>query len=335
MTLDGFEDRGEGMSAVIGEIKKRSDWPEVRQLIEAAVQEVLGKMPKEPIDPQVKIVDEQTVGNCVRRRVNYFVDEWTRVTAWMFVPEDGIDCPAVLCLHGRTPIGKDEPAGIDASDRLIAFASHYAERGFVTMAPDCLACGERSASRAQPFDTRGFYKENPKWSAMGKILWDHMRCLDVLSETKEVDPGRMGVIGHGFGGANALMLGAFDDRVRAIVASAGFVPFAADADPARWAREDNLNLMPRLKAVLEAGSFPFDWDQVLALIAPNPALLITSPADEALSQPAKVEEGIAHVRKIYRLLGAADAIEHLSHKSGGRMTPGALESADEWFDRWL
>ncbi len=323
------------MAPVLGEIKKRSDWPETRQSIEAAVQEVLGKMPKEPIDPQVKVVDEQTMGNCIRRRVNYFVDEWTRVTAWMFLPEDEMDCPAVLCLHGRTPIGKDEPAGIDAADPLLAFASHYAARGFVTMAPDCLACGERSASRSQPFDTRGFYKENPKWSAMGKILWDHMRCLDVLSETKEVDAGRIGAIGHGLGGANALMLGAFDDRVRAIVASAGFVPFAADADPTRWIREDNLNLMPKLKAALESKQFSFDWDHILALIAPNPALLITSPADEAFAQPAKIDESIALVRKLYRLLGATDAIEHVTHKSGARMTTEALEAADEWFDRWL
>ncbi len=323
------------MAAVLGDIKKRSDWPEIRQAIEASVQDILGKMPKEPIDPQVKIVDEQTVGNCVRRRVNYFVDEWTRVSAWMFVPEDEMDCPAILCLHGRTPIGKDEPAGLDASDPLLAFATHYAARGYATLAPDCIACGERAASRAHPFDTRGFYKENPKWSVMGKILWDHMRCIDVLSETREIDPGRIGVIGHDLGGTNALMLAAFDDRVRAVVSSCGFTPFAADADPGRWAREDNLNLMPRLKPALESKEFPFDWEHLLALIAPNPALLVTSPADEVFTNHAEVEETIDRARRIYRLLGSKDAIEHFTHRAGHRVTPDAIEAADAWFDRWL
>jgi dienelactone hydrolase len=323
------------MAFALGEVKKRAEWPELRQSIEAAVADVLGKMPKEPIDPQVKVVDEQTLGNCVRRRVNYFVDEWTRVSAWMFVPEDEIDLPAVLCLHGRTPGGKDEPAGMDDADRLLAFATHYADRGFVTIAPDSIGCGERMSSRTQPFDTKSFYKENSKWTAMGKILWDHMRCLDVLSEMKEVDPGRIGVIGHGLGGAHALMLGAFDDRVRAIVSSAGFLPFAADADPGRWAREDNFNLMPKLKAAIESREYPFDWDHILALVAPNPALLITSSADEAIAKPEIVDERIAQIRKIYKLLGAADAVDHFTHKSGAKMTAAALEAADEWFDRWL
>jgi pimeloyl-ACP methyl ester carboxylesterase len=292
-------------------------------------------MPKEPIDPQVKIVDERTAGSCIRRRVNYFVDEWTRVSAWMFVPEDEVDCPAILCLHGRTAAGKDEPAGLDTDDRLLAFASHYADRGYVTFAPDCIACGERATSRATPFDTKSFYKENPKWSAMGKMLWDHMRCLDVLNDTKEVDPGRIGVIGHDLGGTNALMLGAFDDRVRAIVASCGFIPFAADADPARWTRDENMNLMPRLQTSLESRTFPFEWDQLLALIAPNPALLVTATNDEAIVDAAQVDETIDRARRIYRLLGATDALEHLSHKAGHKMTVDGLEAADGWFDRWL
>jgi len=323
------------MSQALGEVKKRADWPEVRQAIEASVQDVLGKMPKEPIDPQVKIVDEKGMANCVRRRVNYFVDEWTRVSAWMFIPEDQMDCPAIMCLHGATPAGKDEPAGIETDDPLLAFATHYANRGYITIAPDSLACGERSASRAKPFDTKSFYKDYPKWSAMGKMLWDHMRCLDVLNETKEVDPGRIGVIGHDLGGTNALMLGAFDDRVRAIVASGGFIPFAADADPARWTREENLNLMPKLLPAIESREFPFEWDHLLALIAPNPVLLATSPADERFAVASKVDETFDRARRIYRLLGATDALEHISHKSGHRMTIDTLEAADGWFDRWL
>jgi hypothetical protein len=131
------------------------------------------------------------------------------------------------------------------------------------------------------------------------------------------------------------MLGAFDDRVRAIVASCGFVPFSADADPGRWTREDNLNLMPKLQPALESKEFPFEWDQLLALIAPNPVLLATSPADDVFAEVGKVEETFDRARRIYRLLGATAALEHVSHKSGHRMTLDTREAADEWFDRWL
>ena len=322
------------MSSVLDAVKKRGDWPATRQAIEAAVQVVHGKLPKEPIDPQAKIIEEQTLPGVVRRRVTYFVDEWSRITAWMFIPEDEVDCPAILCLHGRTPNGKDECAGID-SDPLLAFARHYAELGYVTFAPDTITCGERVSSRGMALDTRAHYKDNNKMTALGKMLWDNICCLDVMSEMREIDPGRLGVIGHDLGAVNALMLAAFDDRVRTTVASCGFTRFAAEANANRWAPEEGLVLVPSMRQAFESQSFPFEWDDVLALIAPNPVLIASATNDEVLPGPESVADAVKAAQSVYKMIGAKEALQHFTHNGGHAMTIEALEAADAWFDRWL
>ncbi len=42
-------------------------------------------------------------------------------------------------------------------------------------------------------------------------------CLDVLTERPDVDPGRLGIVGHDFGGMVALVAGAEDTRTAALV----------------------------------------------------------------------------------------------------------------------
>jgi dienelactone hydrolase len=267
--------------------------------------------------------------------VNYFVDEWSRITAWMFVPEDERDCPAILCLHGRTPAGKDECAGIDPSNPALAFARRYAELGYVTLAPDSITCGERISARGMALDTRNFYKDNPKLSALGKMLWDHVCSLDLLGDTKEVDPGRIGVIGHDLGAVNALLLAAFDDRIRAAVASCGFTRFAAEATAERWAPDEGLVLLPKLRGAFETREFPFEWEDVLALIAPNPVLIASASNDEILPNAGSVADAVSTAQAVYDMLGAKDALCHVGHEGGHAMTLEVAEFAEAWFDRWL
>lgn len=164
------------------------------------------------METQVKTMDETDYPRYTRKRVNYFVDEWTRISAWLFVPHLKEEMPVVLCCHSRVPQGKDEMTGLKGPSPM-AFAQLFAERGYITLAPDCITAGERSPGRAEPYHTENFYKEYPKSSLLGKMLADHVYGLDMLSEMNLVDNARMAVIGHGLGGTNALLLAAFDERI--------------------------------------------------------------------------------------------------------------------------
>ncbi len=315
-------------------LKKLSDWPKMRSEIDKAILGVLGEMPGERAELPVKVIDEISFPAYVRQRVNYFVEDWERVSAWLFVPEGKEELPAILCCHQEVAQGKDEPAGIDG-DPLLAFAQHYAEVGYVTLAPDCITVGERVSSGLEPYNTKTFYKDHPKMSAMGKMLWDHIHAIDLLCDMKRVDAARVGVVGHSLGAYNALFLVAYDDRIQSCVASCGFTRFADDEDHQRWAGDAEFVHMPKLKDAIKKKRCPFDWEHALALAAPCPTLLIASGKDTVFSNPKSCEKAVNLARNVYRLLGAEEALEAFFHDGGHRMTAEALSLADGWFGRWL
>ena len=312
----------------------RTSWPETRKEIDAAVKSVLGKQPKNILDLQLKVVDEQDFPGYTRQVVNYFVDEWTRVSAFLFLPESKEVRPGIVCCHQQSPRGKAETAGLDTNP-VLAFAKHYAERGYVTIAPENITAGERVSSGLEPFNSAQFYKDNPKMSLLGKMLWDHQRAVDILEHVSQGDSARIGVIGHDMGGYNALLLAALDDRVQVCVSSCGFTLMAEDPDARRWCRKEGLVLAPKLGEAIEQNELPFDWDGVLALAAPSPMLIITALNDEILPNTRSCESAVTRARKVYKMLGAGSALEHFAHSGGHAMVPEALQAADEWFERWL
>ena len=318
----------------LAKVKNLQEWPEVRKQIEAKVLGMMGSILRERAELQVKVIDEQTHGGITRQQVNYFIDDWTRVSAWVFIPDGKDDLPAILCCHRRVACGKDEPAGLKG-DRALAFAHHYARLGYITMAPDCILAGDRVSIGLSALDSKAFYKENPKTSLLGKMLTDHIHALDALTDTRRVDPARIGAIGHGLGGVNALLLAAFDERVQVCVANSPFARFADDKNVARWWSHDDLPLLPKLAKAAEDKDYPFDWEHILALIAPNPTLILNALNNPDLPNSKSCEKAVKRGQHIYKLLGAVNALDIFGHYDGDTLSPPLLESADEWMERWL
>lgn len=320
----------------LGKLKGLGGWMGARQEIEAAVRGALGALPAQHVEIQLKTVDEMDYPGYTRRRVNYFVDDWTRIAGWLFLPEGRDEVPGILCCHDRVRQGKEEPAGM-SGDPMLAFAQRYAEMGYATLAPDCVTAGERVLSRSQPYETKGYYKDNPKMALAGRMLADHMHALDVFTEIKRVDAARIGVIGHGLGGFNALLLSAFDERVQATVASGGFTRFHDDPDPSRWCEDSEVGvrLLPALEEAAKKKAFPFDFEHLLALAAPTATLVMAPATQTGTSTPKSVEKAVSAAGKVYKMLSAGSALELHAHQAGDGLTPEVMEAADEWFDRWL
>src|SRR5262249_48880751 len=152
------------------------------------------------------------------QKISFASEPGDRVPAWLLVPhaseDSGKKRPAVLCLHQTTPIGKDEPAGLGTNPDL-AYARELAERGYVTLAPDYPNFGEYKLD----------VYELGYASATMKAIWNNKRAVDLLCSLKEVDPSRVGVIGHSLGGHNAIFTALFDRRLKAVVSSCGFNAF--------------------------------------------------------------------------------------------------------------
>jgi len=209
---------------------------------------------------------------------------------------------------------------------------HYAvelvRQGYVCLAPDCITAGERVYPGAAPYETEGFYQRHPGWSALGKMLWDHQRALDLLDSLDHVDPDRVGVIGHSLGGENAMMLGAFDHRIKVTVANCAYVPFAADPEPSRWCRDSWFVYLPQLRSGISQGLHPpFFWIEVLGLIAPRALYYAYALQDSIFPNSASLAEDMRQLGRLYDFLGSRARLGYHEDPGEHDFTNAAREGA--------
>jgi dienelactone hydrolase len=212
------------------------------------------------------------LGDVVRERITYSVETDERVPAFVLVPKQGrAPYPAVLCHHqhaGQFQVGKDGPAGL-GSDVNQHYALELARRGYVTLVFDALCFNERQdpTGKLKGGDYERYqamYRLTEGKTLQGKYVWDSRRALDYLAGRPEVDPSRMGMIGHSLGGQETLFTTAIDTRIRAAVSSCGFGSL-------RVLKRDHINHNYAL-FVPELASRG-DYGAVLALVAPRARFL--------------------------------------------------------------
>jgi pimeloyl-ACP methyl ester carboxylesterase len=255
--------------------RSKDEWSVRRAKTLENLQQVMGKLPEQSSAPlDLSVLEEERIGGIRRQKITFVSEVLAgnpdRVSAYLLFP-DGSNATrkktaAVLCLHQTTSIGKGEPAGLGGKPGL-QYALELAQRGYVTLAPDYPNFG------GYEFDPYA----NGYASATMKGIVNHRRALDLLQSLTEVDPERVGVIGHSLGGHNALFLAAFDERVKAIVTSCGFTSFAKymKGDLTGWSHK---GYMPRIadRYGKDPKQMPFDFSDILASLAPR-AVFINAP----------------------------------------------------------
>jgi pimeloyl-ACP methyl ester carboxylesterase len=120
------------------------------------------------------------------------------------------------------------------------------------------------------------------------------------------------MIGYALGGKVGLVTAALDERVNAVASVCGFDPLqhTAPGDGTEGVRHySHLHgLLPRLGFFAgEESRLPFDYDRVLALVAPRPALIVAPTLDRYVHVEAARNE-VEQARKVYQLLGRNEAL---------------------------
>ncbi len=207
----------------------------------------------------------------MRKKITFAAEPGDRVPAWLLCPDDppaATRRPAILCLHQTIAIGKDEPVGLGTNPDL-QYAHELADRGYVTLSPDYPNFGEYHLN----VYNLGYQ------SATMKAIWNNLRAVDLLCSLKEVDPERIGAIGHSLGGHNAIFTALFDSRIKAVVSSCGFNAFPCyyNGNIAGWSHQ---GYMPRLRTVhgLDLKKVPFDFPELIAALAPRRFLHELAPS---------------------------------------------------------
>jgi dienelactone hydrolase len=283
-------------------IRTADDWRHRRRHIIAGMEEVMGPLPRpiKPVPLDVQVVEEHEGDGFVRRKIAYHTDDAIkRVRAWLLVPTEKSTAkrPAMLCLQQTTKKGKDSPVGL-ADRPTLHYALELAKRGYVTLSPDYPTFGE------YPYD----FDADHYVSGSMKAIYDNTRSIDVLTSLPEVDPERIGCIGHSLGGHNSLFTAVFDERIKAVVTSCGFCSFHKydGGDLRGWSGPRYMPLIAT-KYHYSAAEMPFEFQEVLAAIAARPIFVVAPLRDDNFDHEG-VRDCIRAAQPIYKLLGNPDGL---------------------------
>ncbi|MCC6509258.1 MAG: acetylxylan esterase, partial [Pirellulaceae bacterium] len=251
-------------------VNNAADWQARRAHILAGMQQVMGPLPDQSskCDLDVKILETEELPTLTRYKITYMAGPGDLIPAYLLVPKNlKGKAPAMLCLHGTSgPRGRTAGLGADYP----RYTLELAERGYVTIAPDYTLLGD---NQTDP-NSLGYV------SGTMKGIWAHMRAVDLLVARPEVDSERIGVIGVSLGGHNSLFVAAFDPRLKAVITSSGFDSFLdyMKGDPTGWCQQ---RYMPRIETVYgkDPKKLPFDFPEVLAVIAPRPIFIHAPQSD--------------------------------------------------------
>jgi len=235
---------------------------------------------------------------------------------------EGEPTPAIVVCHGTYggKLGKDGPLTVDGPE--CAYAIELAQRGFVTVTPDNYEFGERVArgedvsedeiNRRYVESMERFNREHAEWSLDGRRIWEHQRLLDLMDGLAYVRPGAFGVTGNSLGGRMTILLAALDER-------------AANRSMPRFIQHFRQS----------AGKMLYDYQDVIALCAPRP-LLVVEPYNDAYNPYVQANfQCYVMGQRAYALLGRPEAFCALTHGDGHATTDDVRDFAYRWFERWL
>ncbi|MGI9472097.1 MAG: alpha/beta hydrolase, partial [Rubripirellula sp.] len=285
--------------------------------------------------PQMTLIEEVDCGNYVRRKITYTAQPNNETPAYLCIPQTALNDPsrrhpAVLCLHPTdNVVGHGVVVGLGGKPNR-QYASELAARGYVTLSPS--------------YPLLANYQ--PDLTALGwesgtlLAVWENMRGIDLLQSLPYVNDEAIGGIGHSLGGHNAIYTAAFDRRIKAVVSSCGLDSYRDyyDGDPSKWIAGKGwtqTRYMPKLAQFAgRLNEIPFDFDEILAAIAPRDVLVI-APLHDSNFRADSVDRLASNARPVFQLHGVPDRLQIQHPDCEHDFPPEMREHAYELFDRVL
>lgn len=250
------------------------------------------------------------------------------VTANLYIPDtSGLPAPCVLAACGHSYNGK-------AEEKYQSFCQGLVKKGYVVLIYDPIGQGER----LQYPDGRGgsrygvgvgehIHAANQQL-LIGEFfgtwrVWDGIRALDYLLSRPEVDRTHIGVTGNSGGGTLTTLLVANDDRFTMAAPGCYVTTFRRNAENELPA--DSEQIPPGLLAL------GMDIDDLLALHAPKPLILLTQEKDY-FDQRGSVEV-FQRLQRLYRLLGKPENLAMITGPEGHGYGKPLREAMYGFFNR--
>ena len=265
-----------------------------------------------------------------RIRISYTSQEGEQIPAFLLLPEGDGPFAAVLIHHqhhGERHLGKSEVCGL-VGDPLQAVGPALARQGIVVLAPDSICFEDRRRDRTgteadKTTDDAQHYNEMAYRllrgdTLMRKVLSDSAQGISLLRAHPLIDPERVGIMGHSYGGNTVLFHGALDERVH-FACSSG----AACTYQHKMAHQTGIEMAE----VIPGFAARYDIPDLVTCFAPRRLLLVSS-TDDKYSQDADRIVTIAQERAA--AMGIAEHIEHKRYEGGHTLTQERFNDIVQW-----
>jgi dienelactone hydrolase len=306
-----------------GRIASVEAWQPRREELRRWWLEFLGPLPAErKSPPKLTVVSEDETDGVVRQLVRYEVEPGLMTEAYLLRPAKlplGKNSPGVAVFHSTVDHSIRQPAGVEGAPEK-AFGLSLAKKGCVTFCPRNYLWPETGRIAAKE-EAERFLARQPKSKGMAKMLYDALVAVDILAAQPEVDPRRLGAVGHSLGAKETLYLAAFDERIKATVSSEGGI----------GTKFSNWNAPWYLGPAIEEPGFGHEHHELLGLTAPRPFLLVGGNSADGDQGWPFIEAALG----VYELHGRPARLGQYNHGKGHAVPPEAERRIEEWLLTYL
>ncbi len=310
------------------DVKTPDDWQRRRQEILKTWHTMMGEWPAVNEAPQVEYLKEEHRDNFTQYTVRFEIAPGHPNTGYLLIPDNAQpqkNRPAVLVVYYEPETG----VGLKGENR--DFALQLAKRGFVTFSVGhnySLYYPNREKAEIQPLSALAYGAAN---------------AFHVLANRKEVDPERIGIVGHSYGGKWAMFASCLYDKFACAAWSDGGIVFDESrpsvnywepwylgyAGPDFRKRGLPTKENPRTGLYIKLHKEGYDLHELHALMAPRPFLVSGGSED----QP-KQWRALNHSIAVNRFLGYEHRVAMTNREKHGP-NPKSNEQMYQFFEYWL
>lgn len=299
----------------------------------------------------MEVTDREQRDGYEARKIRFNLSEWSRVPAYLLVPEGKGPFPAIVLLHdhgAHFSIGKEKmvrpfhvaPEVMEDADQWASqcydgqyVGDYLARHGYVVLAVDALFWGERGRKEGTSYDAQqalasNFLQMGASWGAFINV--DDMRSAEFLASLPFVDKERVGSLGFSMGAYRSWMLAALTDVVRA---SASICWMNTTEHLMTLTNNQNKGgsayamLIPALRRYL-------DYPHVASIACPKPTLFFNGTRDK-LFPIEGVRDAYQEMEAVWQSQGASDHLVTKLWDEKHFFNKWMQKETLEFFDRWL
>ena len=311
------------------------DWRRRRQEILATWRGFIGVWPPLIEKPQVQYIEQQRRENLTRHKVLIEIAPGNQtVSGYLLVSDGRGPFPAVLVVY------YDAETGAGLGKELRDFGYRLAKRGFVALS---IGTPEFASLKPPYKPLCASIPGQPQLQPLSALAYVAAKCHTALANIPSVDPKRIGIVGHSYGGKWAMFASCLYEKFAcAVWSDPGIVfdetrpninywePWYLGYDPNQQ-RQPGLatDTNPRTGAYGRLVAEGHNLHELHALMAPRPFLVSGGEED-----PPKRWQALNHAVAVNKLLGYSDRVI-MTNRPTHDPNPESNEQIYAFFEHFL